>query len=131
MIAIPVKSNSLESAVSPTFGKVKYFALVDSTENITFIENSEKSGIKAVQLLLDNGVDTLLMSHIGEKPLSAISSNEVKVFFVGKERITIKEAVLKLKNGELPLAIDIDPNLYTGHGKHDHDHHHEENNHIS
>ncbi len=118
MIAIPVKSNSVESAVAPTFGKVKYFAVIDDkNSSVSFIENIEKSGVKAVELLLSHNVNVLLMSHIGERPFSLITSQGVDVYFVGNERITIDEAVLKYRNGQLQNAKDIDLNLFSKHHK--------------
>jgi len=121
MIAMPVKTNSQESAISPVFGKVKYFAIVDSDNKIKFVENLEKSGTKAVQLLLENGVTNLLTPHIGENPFQMALEKGLKVYFVGKERMTILEAVAKFRNSEFPDATTIDKNLFIGHGG---SHHH-------
>lgn len=124
MIVMPVKSNNENSAISPVFGKVKFFAIVNENLEITFVENVEKSGIKAVELLVQNGAKTLLMSHIGEKPFQTAKEKSLEVFFVGKERVTIKEAVEKFKNGEYKNASEIDKNLFIGHGSGDHSHNH-------
>jgi len=120
MIAMPVKSNKPDSAISPVFGKVKYFAIVDEVGNIQFVENREKSGMKAVQLLIENGVKTLLMSHIGERPFQLAINSGIEVFYVGKERITISEAVEKWKNGEFQNAKEVDISLFSHHGKGEH-----------
>jgi predicted Fe-Mo cluster-binding NifX family protein len=121
MVAMPVKSRSEDSAISPVFGKVKYFAVVDESGNISFVENIEKSGARAIQLLLENGAKTLLMSHMGENPFQMAVRSGIEIFFVGKERITIKEAVEKLKNGEFQKATEIDKNIFIGHhGSHHH-----------
>jgi len=124
MIAMPVKTNKEDSAVSPVFGKVKFFALVDDNNNIKFIENVEKSGSSAINLLISHGVKTLLMSHIGMRPFQMAISSGIDIYFVGKERVTISEAVEKFKNGEYPNAKDIDSSLFASHSKSDHHHHH-------
>jgi predicted Fe-Mo cluster-binding NifX family protein len=123
MIGLPVKMNSENSAVSPVFGKVKYFAIVDSDKNIKFVENVEKSGTKAVELLIQNGVKTLIVPHIGERPFELAISQGLKVYFAGKERVTILEAVEKFENGDFPDATTIDKALFIGHGSNHHHHH--------
>ncbi len=123
MIAMAVKTDSENSAISPLFGKAKYFALVDKDEKITFLANIEKSGIKAINLLINKGVKTLLMSHIGERPFQTALNANLDIYFVGKERVEIREAITKFKNGEYPNATTIDSSLFMG-GKGDHHHHH-------
>jgi predicted Fe-Mo cluster-binding NifX family protein len=129
MIAMPVKMNKENSAISPVFGKVKYFAIVSDNGEIQFIENIEKSGTKAVELLLSKGVKTLLMAHIGESPFKFALTKGIKIFFVGKERITINEAVQKFKNNQLIDATTIDLSQFSTHGKHDHQHEHNHEHH--
>ena len=126
MIGMPVKSAKPESAISPVFGKVKYFAIVDDNGNIEFVENVEKSGVKAIELLLSKGVKTLLLSHLGKRPYEVALENNMKIYYVGKERITIKEAVEKLKNGEYPelATLDLEEFFNSHHHHHDHDHGH-------
>lgn len=65
---------------------------------------------------------------MGEKPFSIAISRNVNIYFVGKDRITIDEALNKLKNGEFPLAKEIDSELFFKHGKHDHKEHEVHNN---
>ena len=122
MIAMPVKTNNKTSAISPVFGKVKYFAIINDNGDIRFVENIEKSGTKAVELLVSNGVTTLLMSHIGERPFRHAKSKGLKVYFVGKERTLITEAVEKFKANKYPEASTIDKSLFIGHGVNDHNH---------
>ena len=112
MIAMAVKTNNINSAISPLFGKAKYFAIINENKDIEFISNNLDSGIKVVELLLSKGVKTLLISHMGEKPFSIAISRNVNIYFVGKDRITIDEALNKLKNGEFPLAKEIDSELF-------------------
>jgi predicted Fe-Mo cluster-binding NifX family protein len=116
MIAMPVKSRSENPAISPVFGKVKYFAVVDDNGAVEFIENIDKSGVKAVELLLSRGVKTLLMAHIGDRPFQFAKSSGIGVYYVGNERVTVNEAVEKFKNGQLPDASTLDPSLFNSHG---------------
>jgi predicted Fe-Mo cluster-binding NifX family protein len=112
IFGIPVKTNGENPAIAPTFGKVKFFAIVNGDE-VKIVENVEKSGMKAVQLLLDNGVNVLLMSHIGGRPLEMALQSGIDVRFVGKDRITISEAVSKIET--FPKATEIDSDLFTSH----------------
>jgi predicted Fe-Mo cluster-binding NifX family protein len=112
IFGIPVKTNGENPAIAPTFGKVKFFAIVNGDE-VKIVENVEKSGMKAIQLLLQNGVTTILMSHMGERPLQIALQNGIDVRFVGKDRMTISEAVSRV--ADFPKANEIDSALFTSH----------------
>jgi len=83
----------------------------------------EKSGMKAVQLLISKGAKTLLMSHIGERPFQYAKSFGMEIYYVGKERVTIRDAVEKFKSGEYKDASTIELSLFSSHGKGEHHHH--------
>jgi len=128
MIAMAVKNKNIDSAIAPLFGKAKYFAIINNSQeplDIEFIENGAQSGTEAIELLISNQVSTILMSHMGEKPFSIALARDLAIYYVGSERLTIKEALNKLNNNEFKLAKDIDTNLFFKHGKHAH----HENNH--
>jgi predicted Fe-Mo cluster-binding NifX family protein len=112
IFGIPVKTNGEDPAISPVFGKVKFFAIVNDDE-VKIVENIEKGGMNAIRLLLENGVTTILMSHMGGRPLQIALQNGMDVRFVGKDRITVSEAVSRADS--FPKANEIDPALFTSH----------------
>jgi predicted Fe-Mo cluster-binding NifX family protein len=82
---------------------------------VKFLENFEKSGVKAIQLLLENGAETLLMSHMGERPFQIALQSGIEVFYVGKDRVTISEAVEKFQNGDFQNAKEVEVSTFNSH----------------
>ena len=101
MIAIPVKTNKENTAVSTLFGKAKYFALI-SKGTIEIVKNEQLGGKAVANWLKSKNVDTLITSHMGEKPFSTLLQNNINVYFAGDERIEINDVLLKYADGELP-----------------------------
>ena len=128
MIAVPIKMNKEESAVSPLFGKAKWFAVLDNDGNLQeIVENVTQSGVDIMNTLISKNITTMLVSHIGKRPLIMAQHGRMEVFYVGKDRIMLKESFEKFKNNELPNAKDIpeeDLFAHHGHSHGDHDHHH-------
>lgn len=101
MIAIPVKTNKENTAVSTMFGKAKYFALI-SNDRVEIIRNEHAGGRAVATWLKSKNVDTLITSHMGDNPFSVLLEMEIKVYFAGNERIEINDVLLKYADGELP-----------------------------
>ena len=101
MIAIPVKTNKENTAVSTLFGKAKYFALI-SKGTIEIVKNEQLGGKAVANWLKSKNVDTLITSHMGEKPFSTLLENNMNVYFAGDERIEINNVLLKYADGDLP-----------------------------
>lgn len=102
MIAIPVKTNKENTAVSTMFGKAKYFALI-SNDRVEIIRNEHVGGRAVATWLKSKNVDTLITSHMGDNPFSVLLEMGIKVYFAGNERIEINDVLLKYADGELPL----------------------------
>jgi predicted Fe-Mo cluster-binding NifX family protein len=102
MIAIPVKTNKENTAVSTLFGKAKYFAFIENNK-IEILKNEQTGGQGVVNWLKSKNVDTLITSHMGERPFSALLNNSIKVYFAGDERIEVTDVMIKYADGELPL----------------------------
>lgn len=121
MIAIPLKTNKENSAVAKLFGKAKYFALINKNK-IEIIKN-EKEGGRAVVKWLKEGcnVDTLITSHLGEKPFLSLLKNDVNVYFAGEDRILLNEVLLKHADGELPLISVVNFAKFLEEESHTHD----------
>ena len=101
MIAIPVKTNKENTAVSTLFGKAKYFAFI-SKGTIEIVKNEQSGGRAVATWLKSKNVDTLITSHMGEKPFSTLLQNNINVYFAGDERIEINEVLLKYADRDLP-----------------------------
>ena len=71
MIAIPVKTNKENTAVSTLFGKAKYFAFIENNK-IEILKNEQMGGKAVANWLKNKNVDVLITSHLGEKPLSTL-----------------------------------------------------------
>ena len=102
MIAIPVKTNKENTAVSTLFGKAKYFAFIENNK-IEILRNEQTGGRAVANWLKSKNVDTLITSYMGEKPFETLLNNDLKVYFAGDERIELKDVMIKYADGELQI----------------------------
>lgn len=102
MIAIPVKTNKENTAVSTLFGKAKYFAFIENNK-IKILKNEQMGGKAVANWLKNKNVDTLITSHMGEKPFETLLNNGLKVYFAADERIELKDVMIKYADGELQI----------------------------
>ena len=85
-IAIPVNDKSMDKGVCPSFGRAPYFLVYDTeTKKGDFIDNGAASsqggaGIKAAQLIVDNGADALITPRCGENAASVIKTGQVRIY---------------------------------------------------
>lgn len=135
MIAIPVKTNGENPALSPLFGKAKWFAFVDQNGVVTIEKNETQSGRVVVDTLAAKGVDTILFHHMGGNPFLLLKKANIKCFFGGDERITLQELLEKLQADALQEVTIENMNEYVEKGAHthghDHDHEHHHDHHHS
>lgn len=101
MIALPIKTEKKESALAPLFGKAKWFAFAGENGEISVLPNKAEGGIKTAQWFESLGVKTLITCHLGEKPFHALQKAGIKIYFAGKERIEVAEALQKFQEGSL------------------------------
>jgi predicted Fe-Mo cluster-binding NifX family protein len=99
-IVMPVKMNKEDSAISPLFGHAKYFAFIED-DKISIEKNPFDGGIDVIRWLLEEGVNIVITQHIGLKPFLILKEHNVKCYFPGEGRVTIKEALEKLKSGDI------------------------------
>ncbi|WP_164967758.1 NifB/NifX family molybdenum-iron cluster-binding protein [Halarcobacter bivalviorum] len=102
MITFPVKTNKENAAVSPLFGKAKYFAFYDG-ENLTIEENTLKHGAPLIDWFLNKGVKDIIIKEMGINPYKKIEATSMNVYYAGDNRITISELISKYNNKELEL----------------------------
>lgn len=127
IIAMPVKTDRVDSALAPLFGKAKHFAFVNETGEITIEKMEQNGGRDVARILVANDVDVLITSHLGLNPFVLLKSYGIKVYFAGEKRLLIAEALSLLHANELVevTAENFDSLL----GEHDdkthmHDHAH-------
>ncbi len=101
MIAIPVKTNTLESAIAPLFGKAKWFALINETGEITFWNNVFQSGREVVKYFKASKVDRVVFQDIGGNPYLLLHNAGIACYHSGHGRILLKEALKYLQEGSL------------------------------
>lgn len=109
MIALPIKSEKPESALAPLFGKAKWFAFVREDGTISVSSNPAEGGIKTARWFETLGVTVLITNHLGEKPFQALVKAGVRIYFAGKERIEVADAVQKFNEG---LLLEVDATNY-------------------
>ena len=137
MIAIPVKTNKENPAVSTLFGKSKWFAFVDD-RGITTIEKNDTTGGRAVvENMIEKGVSKLVFHNMGGNPFMLLQKANIECFHDGGERILLNDVLTKLKENILTKVDGVNMadyveqgNMHNGGGKHKHDHdHHDEHAH--
>ena len=106
MIALPIKTEKKESVLAPLFGKAKWFAFVAEDGAISVSQNKAEGGIKTARWFESLGVKTLITCHLGEKPFHALQKAGINIYFAGKERIEVAEALQKFKEGTL-LEVNV------------------------
>ncbi|NMA93145.1 MAG: dinitrogenase iron-molybdenum cofactor biosynthesis protein [Clostridiales bacterium] len=85
-IVIPVDEKTLDSGVCASFGRAPYFLIYDmETKENNFIDNpAAKStggaGIKAAQLIIDNGAKALLTPRLGQNAAEVLEAAEIKLY---------------------------------------------------
>ena len=131
MITFPVKTGKENAAVSPLFGKAKYFAFYDG-KDLTVEKNPCEHGSELISWFQEKGVDTIIIKEMGINPYNKVRNSNIKVFYAGDSRVTTEEVISKYKNSELELLdenrmaqiIKKHENAHTHSHDHDHDHDH-------
>ena len=104
MISFPVKTNKENAAVSPLFGKAKYFAFYDGT-NLTIEENTRQGGTAIVDWLMQKGVTDVIIKEMGTNPFQKIQETNMNIFYAGDDRVTTEE-VIELHKKKMLKKLD-------------------------
>ena len=120
-IALPVEEKILNTPVCVSFGRTPLFVIFDTEKGeFEFIDNSAAAsqggaGIKAAQLLADNGAEAVITFRCGENAAEVLNPAEIKLYkaLAG----TASENIEKFKAGELPLLNDIHPGFHNHGGE--------------
>ncbi|MGD9970952.1 MAG: NifB/NifX family molybdenum-iron cluster-binding protein [Sulfuricurvum sp.] len=92
MLAIPVKTNTVDSAIAPLFGKAKWFVIIDEKGEFKFWQNDLKSGRELAKYFHSIGVKNIIIQDIGGNPYLQLTQNGIECFHAGHGRILFKEA---------------------------------------
>ncbi|MDY0233063.1 MAG: NifB/NifX family molybdenum-iron cluster-binding protein [Sulfurimonas sp.] len=130
MIAIPVKTDKENPAVTTLFGKAKWFAIVDN-DKITIEKNELQSGRTVVESFVSRGITKIIFNHMGGNPFMLLQKANIECYHSGDDRIELSDAIKKLNSGEL-IKVDSSnmskfvelESMHKGKGHKDHDHSH-------
>ncbi len=118
-IVIPAEEKTINSSVSPSFGRTYYFIAVD-TETLKFevIDNPAASsqggaGIKAAQTIADSGAGVVVTFNCGKNAADVLKAADIKILKAVPG--TVEEMIQKYKAGELAELSEIHPG-YHQHG---------------
>jgi predicted Fe-Mo cluster-binding NifX family protein len=133
MIAIPVKMNKQDTAVSNLFGKSKYFAFIDG-DNISIEKNETESGRAVVEDFSARGVTEVVFQHMGGNPFMLLQKAKIECYNCGEDRVMLDDVIKMYKNKTLTKVdgtnmadfVEKGKNHSEGH-EHHHDHNHEHN----
>ena len=94
-----------KAEVDSRFGRAPFFAIVDLDKmEIDIKENpatgsSHGAGVKAAQVMFDQGVEAVIAGNIGPKAFQGLQSGELKLYSF--KNGNIKEAVEAFKKGTI------------------------------
>ncbi len=136
MIVFPVKTKRENSAVSPLFGKAKYFAFFDG-ENLNIEKNPYDHGSYIIDWFKEKGVSDVIIKEMGINPYKKLKQTNMNILYSGDERITIDEVIKKYKDSSLEKLdenrineiIKQHENSHTHGSDHTHDHNHSDHHH--
>lgn len=118
-IALPV--NEDKETVCISFGRTPLFLVVDAaTGEKEYVDNSAAAsqggaGIKAAQILVDNGVDVLLTPRCGENAAAVFQAAEVAMYKT--EGNSVEENLAAFKAGKLAVLSEIHSGFHNHGGK--------------
>ncbi len=104
-VAIPMDTPQLDSYISPRFGRCSYFLIYDlQTDKYQFISNSATrmpggAGIAAGQLLVSQGVDTVVAVEVGPKAGMVLQNAGIRLITVPP--MPARQIIEELKAGRL------------------------------
>lgn len=133
MVAIPVKTDREYSAITPLFGKAKWFALIDGGK-VAFWKNENGSGREVVEHFKAAGVTDVIFQEMGGSPFAMLQEAGIRCHHGGEGRTLFMNAYEAWKRGELEpvaaqnMAAFIEAPKGQGthgrHGAHAHGHRH-------
>lgn len=120
-VAIPVESKSPDSNVCTSFGRAPYFFVHDTeTKKDSFLDNSAAAsqggaGIKAAQVIVDEGVNVLITPRCGQNAAEVIKAAHIEIYKTQKG--SSRDNLTALIEGKLVFLEDIHSGFHNHGGK--------------
>ncbi len=115
-IALPVDQKTMDSPISPSFGRAPYFLVVD-TEGGDFEAVANEAamapggaGIKAAQKIADLGAEVLITYRCGQNAHDVLSAAKIKLMRAVAG--TAGEVVALFQEGKLEELTQIHPGFH-------------------
>ena len=106
-LVIPIKTNKENPAVSPLFGKAKWFAFVDPNGTIEIKRNEANGGGEVIRWFASENVEAIVFEQMGSTPYNMIKEvGNITLFHSGYERILLNDVIEKFKNDNLTIIDD-------------------------
>jgi len=109
-IAVTAEGPDLDGRVDPRFGRAAGFMIVDpETMAFEYVDNgssqtmAQGAGIQAAENVAATGAGVLLTGFVGPKAFQALNAAGIDIG-QNVDNLTIREAVQKFKDGQVPLA---------------------------
>jgi predicted Fe-Mo cluster-binding NifX family protein len=109
-VAVSSQGNNLDALVDPRFGRARWFVIADSVsgaweavDNGDNLNASGGAGVEAGSSVAARGVKALVTGNVGPNAHRVLSTAGVEVFQAGNG-VTVREALERLRHGELPAV---------------------------
>ena len=105
-LCVTSTGKEIEATIDASFGRASWFLIIDTDTNATTaVENTatvlgQGEGVGAAQIVIDEGVDGVLTGRLGPNALKLLQASGINMFFGVSSRDTVKEVLVKFKNGE-------------------------------
>jgi len=115
-IIVPLENKSLDAPVCPSFGRTPLFVLFDTEKETEEFLNNEAAasqggaGIKAAQMLVDNGAKAVITYRLGENAAQVLNAANIEIYKA--QDGTVKDNIEKFKEGKLSLLTEIHPGFH-------------------
>lgn len=112
-IAIPVLDKTMETAVSPSFGRAPYFLFYDTIDSMPiFMENEAAmspggAGIKAAESIAKNNVTVVITPSCGQNAADVLKGANIAIYKSTDESLV--KTIESFKKDELKLLDEIHP----------------------
>ena len=107
-IALTSYGKDLTSAVDRSFGRAKWFVVIDAETGTYEAHSNEQNmnaaqgaGIQAARNVADLGVDAILTGNVGPKAFRTLMAASIKIFVFDKSVKTVGKAFMEWKAGAL------------------------------
>jgi len=126
-IAIPVKMNKENTALSPLFGKAKWIAFVEDGK-VDIVPNITHGGRAVVEWFVREGIDNVIFQEMGQTPYEMVKSvGTIELFHAGHERILLNDVLERFTADKLILINDTNIGDILAHHEKKHPHVHTTN----